>query len=98
MKGGKEEGRGGWEGGREGRGGMGREGMREGGRGWREGEREAGMMLCRERVSVEEERVEGGRVDEGNERGRDGTGHGRREGKRGGRKRAEDGLSERRMD
>ena len=41
-------------------------------------------MLCRERASVEEERVEGGRVDEGNERGRDGTGHGRREGKRGG--------------
>ena len=51
-------------------------------------------MLCRERASVEEERVEGGRVDEGNERGRDGTGHGRREGKMGGRKRAEDGLSE----
>ena len=45
-----------------------------------EGERgrEAGMMFCRERASVEEERVEGGRVDEGNERGRDGTGHGRR--------------------
>ena len=35
------------------------------------------MMLCRERASVEEERVEGGRVDEGNERGRDGTGYGR---------------------
>ena len=52
------------------------------------------MMLCSERASVEEERVEGGRIDEGNERGRDGTGHGRREGKRGGRKRAEDGLSE----
>ena len=52
------------------------------------------MMLCRERASVEEERVEGGRIGEGNERGRDGTGHGRREGKRGGRKRAEDGLSE----
>ena len=32
--------------------------------------------------------------DKGNERGRDGTGHGRREGKRGGRKRADDGLSE----
>ena len=43
---------------------------------------------------MEEERVEGGRIDEGNERGRDGTGHGRREGKRGGRKRADDGLSE----
>ena len=68
--------------------------MGEGGDGRREAGREAGMMLCRERASVEEERVEGGRVDEGNERGRDGTGHGRREGKRGGRKRAEDGLSE----
>ena len=43
---------------------------------------------------MEEERVEGGRVDEGNERGRNGTRHGRHEGKRGGRKRAEDGLSE----
>ena len=52
------------------------------------------MMLYRERASVEEVRVEGGRIDEGNERGRDGTGHGRREGKRGGRLRAEDGLSE----
>ena len=52
------------------------------------------MMLCRERASVEEERVEGGRIYEGNERGRDGTGHGRRERKRGGRKRAEDELSE----
>ena len=37
---------------------------------------------------------EGVRIDEGNERGRDGTGHGRSEGKRVGRKRAEDGLSE----
>ena len=43
------------------------------------------MMLCRERASVVEERVEGGRIDEGNERGRDGMGHGLREGKRGGR-------------
>ena len=50
------------------------------------------MMLCRERASVEEERVEGGRVDEGNERGRDGTGYGRPRER--GRKRAEDGLSE----
>ena len=49
------------------------------------------MMLCRERASVEEERVEGGRVDEGNERGKDGTGHGRP------RERGEGG-SERRMD
>ena len=52
------------------------------------------MMPYRERASVEEERVERGRIDEGNERGRDGTGHGQREGKRGGRKRAEDVLSE----
>ena len=43
---------------------------------------------------MEEERVEVGRIDKGNKRGRDGTGHGRREGKRGGRKRSEDGLSE----
>ena len=49
-------------------------------------------MLCRERASVEEGRVEGRRVDEGNERGRDGTRHGGREGKRGGRKRAEERL------
>ena len=49
--------------------------------GGREAGREAGMMLCRERASVEEERVDGGRVVEGNERGRDGTGHGRREGR-----------------
>ena len=69
--------------------------MREGGDGGRErgreAGREAGMMLCRERASVEEERVEGGRVDEGNERGRDGTGYGRP------RERGEGG-SERRMD
>ena len=82
---------GGWEGGRKRReGGEGREGR--GGEG-RDGEagRQAGMMLCRERASVEEERVEGGRVDEGNERGRDGTGYGRP------RERGEGG-SERRMD
>ena len=77
------------EGGREG--GEGGRGGNEGGRGWREAGREAGMMLCRERASVEEERVEGGRVDEGNERGRDGTGYGRP------RERGEGG-SERRMD
>ena len=77
------------EGGEGGEGGEGRdgEGWNEGGRGGRE----AGMMLCRERASVEEERVEGGMVDEGNERGRDGTGHGRP------RERGEGG-SERRMD
>ena len=80
MEGGKEEGRGG----REGRDGRDGEGGNEAGR-------EAGMMLCRERASVEEERVEGGRVDEGNERGRDGTGYGRP------RERGEGG-SERRMD
>ena len=71
-------------------GGGGREGEGEG----RKGTREEAMMLCSERASVEEERVEGGRIDEGNERGRDGRGYGWREGKRGGRKRAEDGLSE----
>ena len=62
---------GGWEGGRTrrvgvrgGREGMegGREGEREGGReAEREAGREAGRMLCRERASVEVERVEGGR-------------------------------------
>ena len=52
------------------------------------------MMLCRERASVEEERVEGGKIDEGNVRGRDGTGHGRREGKMGGRKRGKEGAWE----
>ena len=44
------------------------------GRGGREGGREQGegveaMMLGRQRAPVEEGRVEGGRVDEGNERG-----------------------------
>ena len=38
------------------------------------------MMLGRQRAPVEEGSVEGGRVDEGNERGRDGTRHGRLEG------------------
>ena len=91
---------GGWEGGRKRRvggreqGDGGRKGGREGGRQTgRQGGREAGMMLCRERASVEEERFEGGRVDEGNERGRDGTGHGRREGK--GREEASGGWIER---
>ena len=56
------------------------------------------MMIGRDRVSVEEGRVEGGRVAEGNERGRDGPRHGRREGKKGGRKRAEEGLSEEGME
>ena len=83
---------GGWEGGRKRRvGGRDGEGGNEGGREGMEAGREAGMMLCRERASVEEERVEGGRVDEGNERGRDGTGYGRP------RERGEGG-SERRMD
>ena len=50
----------------------GREGWREGGEGG-----EGAMMLGRERVSVDE-----WRVDEDNERGRDGTRDGRREGKR----------------
>ena len=73
----------------------GREGMREGGDGGRdagrEAGREAGMVLCRERASVEEERVEGGGLmkgtsEEGTERG-----YGRP------RERGEGG-SERRMD
>ena len=40
------------------------------------------LGLGRQRVSVEEGRGEGGRVGEGNERGRDDTmhGHGQREG------------------
>ena len=56
------------------------------------------MMIGREKVSVEDGRVEGGRVAEGNERERDGPRHGRREGKKGGRKRAEEGLSEEGME
>ena len=38
----------------------------EQGEGGREGGRDESMMLCSERASVEEGRVEGGRVDEGN--------------------------------
>ena len=53
--------------------GEGREGGREGGR--EQGEGVEAMMLGRQRAQVEE-----GRVDEGNERGRDGTMHGRRYG------------------
>ena len=34
------------------------------------------MMLPRHEASVEEGRVEGGMVDDGNKRGRDGTRHG----------------------
>ena len=44
------------------------------------GGREEAMMLGRQRASVEEGRFEVGMVDEGNERGRDGPKHGRREG------------------
>ena len=47
--------------------GEGKGGGWEGGIEWREEE----MMVDRERASVEEGRVEGGWVDEGNERGRD---------------------------
>ena len=72
----------------------GRQAGRQGGQGRMVGGREEAMMLSRERASVEEGRVEGGRVDEGNERGRDGTRHGWREGKMEGRKRAEEGLSQ----
>ena len=53
MEGGKEEARGGWEGGNQGREGRGgREGMREGGNGGgREEAREEAIRLCRESVS-----------------------------------------------
>ena len=62
-----------------------------GGQGRMVGGREEAMMLSRERASVEEGRVEGGRVDEGNERGRDRTKHGRREGRwKGGSERRRD--------
>ena len=79
RKGRREEGGGSDE---QGDGGGGRvqgEGGREGERGRdrvRGGRKEA-MMLDRQRASVDEGRVEGGRVDEGNERGRDGTRRGR---------------------
>ena len=51
-------------------------------------------MIGRERVSVEEGRVEGGRVAEGNEQGRDEPRHGRAQGKKG-REEASGGGSER---
>ena len=56
-------------------------GMREQGKGGRERGRgrEEAMLLGRQRESVEEGMVEGERVDEGHEQGRDGTRHGRRE-------------------
>ena len=60
--------------GRVGEGNKGVEGGRERER-EREGGREEAMMLGRQRASVEEGRVEGGRVDEGNERERDGMMH-----------------------
>ena len=69
--GGREQG----EGGKEGRN-KGWDVEREGGEGMEVG-REGGMILGRARASVEE-----GRIDEGNERGRDGTRHVRREGKK----------------
>ena len=76
-KGGREQEEGGRGQGDVGEGGnKGREGGKENSR----GVREEPMMLGRQRVSVEGGRVEGGRVDEGNERVRDGTRHGRREG------------------
>ena len=60
------------------------EGTRGGRERRREGEskgmREEARMLRRHEASVEEGRVEGGRVDDGNKRGRNGARHGRREG------------------
>ena len=51
------------------------------------------MMLCRERASVEGGRVEGERVDEGNERGRDARGkEGREEVSGGGIERGREGA------
>ena len=81
-----------------------REGGREqgdGGRGnkGRDGEervrggREEARTLHRHEASVEEGRVEGGRVGDGNKRGRNGAWHGQ-----GGRKRAGVGLREERME
>ena len=61
------------------------EGTRGGRERRREGEskggREEARMLHRQEASVEEGRVEGGRVDDGNKRGRNGARHGRREGR-----------------
>ena len=57
-------------------------GREEGMEGWKAGGRLEAMVLWREGTSAEEARVEGGKVNEGNERGMDGTRHGRREGKR----------------
>ena len=44
------------------------------------GGREEARMLLRQEASVGEGRVEGGMVDDGNKRGRNGARHGRREG------------------
>ena len=86
MEGGREGGREvGREGGREGGRERGREGGREEGSRGMVGEgdskgREEAMMLGRQIASMEEWRVEGGRIDEVDERESDGTRHGRREG------------------
>ena len=66
--GGRGQGDGGGEGGTEGGRERGRDGEREGERA--RGGREEAIMLRRQRAPGEEGRVEGGRVDEGNERGR----------------------------
>ena len=59
----------------------GTEGGEEGGEGeGTRGGREEARMLHRHEASVGEGRVEGGRVDDGNKRGRNGARHGRREG------------------
>ena len=70
MEGGREQGDGG-EGGNKGM-----EGWREGGSESARGGREEAMMLGRQRPSVAEGRIEGGRVGEGNGRGRGVTRHG----------------------
>ena len=76
----------------------------EGTRGWRErkgrdrvrGGREEARMLHRHEASVGEGRVEGGRVDDGNKRGRNGRGMGggREEASGGGIARGKDGARE----
>ena len=72
---------GGTEGGEEGGEGEGTRGGRERrGRDRVRGGREEARMLHRHEASVGEGRVEGGRVDDGNKRGRNGARHGRREG------------------
>ena len=94
TRGGRERRREGREQGDGGRGNKEREGETEGGRERVRGGREEARMLHRHEASVEEGRVEGGRVDDGNKRGRNGG----REEASGGQLRAGEGLREERME